>query len=94
MKIAWSGPAKRDLDAILLHIAAHDPEAAMAVCDRIEEAVCSLSRHPRLGRPGRIDGTRELVVTGTPYVVPYRIRAATVEVLAIFHGARKWPIEL
>ena len=56
MKIAWSGPAKRDLDTILLHIAADNPEAALAVCDRIEEAVRSLLMHPRLGRPGRIDG--------------------------------------
>jgi len=44
-----------------------------------------------MGRPGRVDGTREFVVAGTPYIIPYRVRGETVELLAVMHGARRWP---
>jgi toxin ParE1/3/4 len=51
----------------------------------------ALRDHPNLGKPGRLTGTRELVVGGTPYVVPYRGLGDDVEILAVFHGARRWP---
>ena len=59
-------------------------------------ANCSLSIPLRaaLGRPGRVEGTRELVVPDTPYLVPYRGRGHAVEILRVFHGARKWPKKL
>ena len=50
-----------------------------------------LARYTALGRPGRVEGTRELVVAGTPYVIPYGVRENRVEVLRVFHAARKWP---
>ena len=53
-----------------------------------------LAQHPALGRPGRVEGTRELVVPDTPYLVPYRVRGHAVEILRVFHGARKWPKKL
>ena len=56
-----------------------------AVLTRIE----SLARHPEMGRKGRVSGTRELVVA--PYVVAYRVRRTTIEIVAIIHGARRWP---
>jgi toxin ParE1/3/4 len=55
------------------------------------DGVDRLADHPHIGRPGRIEGTRELVVAGTPFVVPYRVRDDCVEVLSVFHGKRKWP---
>ena len=58
---------------------------------RIQEAVGHLEDHPALGRVGRIDGTRELVVPRTPYIVAYRIRGQTIDILAVLHGAQKWP---
>ncbi len=46
-----------------------------------------------MGRAGRVPGTRELVISGTPYIVPYRVRGGAVEVLRVFHAARRWPTE-
>jgi toxin ParE1/3/4 len=57
------------------------------VFDRVD----TLADHPEIGRPGRIPGTRELVITNTPFVVPYRVRGDLIEVLSVFHGARRWP---
>ena len=62
--------------------------------ERIRSAVQNLARHPALGRTGRVSGTRELVVSGTPYIVPYRVRGRTGEILRVFHSARKWPSRL
>jgi toxin ParE1/3/4 len=50
-----------------------------------------LTKHPHIGRAGRVPETRELVVAKTPYIVPYRVRGDEVEILAVFHGARRWP---
>jgi toxin ParE1/3/4 len=53
--------------------------------------VNELPTRPQSGRPGRVSGTRELVVTRTPYVVPYRVQGRNIEILRVYHGARKWP---
>ena len=53
----------------------------------------TLTENPELGRPGRVPGTRELVVLHTPYIIPYRVREDVVEILRIFHGARRWPTQ-
>ncbi len=91
MIVEWSVPARRDLIAIADYLAADNPEAALAVIDRIDEAVANLADHPRMGRPGRVSGTRELVVAGLPYIVPYRLREHRVQILRVLHAARKWP---
>jgi len=54
-------------------------------------AVERLADLPSLGRPGRVAGTRELIVPGTPYVIPYRVRGGSLEVIAVFHGRQQWP---
>ncbi len=54
-------------------------------------AVDLLTKNPAMGRPGRVSGTRELVVADTSYLVPYRVRANAVEILRVFHASRKWP---
>jgi plasmid stabilization system protein ParE len=53
-----------------------------------------LRDQPGLGRPGRIRGTRELIVPGTPYLIPYRVRRHHLEIIAVFHGRRRWPPHL
>src|SRR5437868_4762505 len=57
-------------------------------------AVDRLAQMPNLGRPGRVPGTRELVVPGTRYVIPYRVRAERLEIIAVFHGRQRWPKRL
>jgi toxin ParE1/3/4 len=89
--IRWTHTAVTDLDSAYEYIAADDPEAARRVIERIETAVAVLSRHPEAGRAGRIRGTRELVVSGTPFIVPHRFRRDTIQILAVVHASRKWP---
>lgn len=91
MKLRWTVPALRDLESIGDVIAGHDPAAADRTITRIFDQADLLADHPHLGRAGRVPGTRELVVTDTPFVVPYRVQGETVELLAVFHGARQWP---
>ena len=94
MKIEWLDLAVEDLNAVETYIARDKPSAAVKVVLRIIEAVEILSNSPGVGRPGRIEETRELVVSGTPYIVPYRVKENTIEVLRVFHGAKKWPDEI
>jgi toxin ParE1/3/4 len=91
MKIVWSPQAIKHLVAIRDYIAEDSPESAAETALRILAAVDLLADQPNAGRPGRITGTRELVVAGTPYVIPYRVRAAGVELIAVFHGKQRWP---
>ena len=89
-EIVWTEDARLDLDEIATYIALDNPQAAERVIRRIVEAVSGLSFYPRIGREGRVEGTRELVVTGTPYIAVYRLRER-IEILTIYHGARIWP---
>ena len=91
MRVVWTRVALRELDAIGEYIARDSPAAAERTVRRILDEVDRLAHHPHIGRSGRIAGTRELVVAGTPFVVPYRVRDEAVEVLSVFHGKRKWP---
>ena len=91
MRVRWLKRALRNLDEEAEYIARDNPQAAARIVARIAASVDRLANHPSSGRSGRVPGTRELVVSGTPYIVPYRVRGATVEILRIFHGARKWP---
>lgn len=89
MRVRWLRRALRNLDEEAAYIAGDDPEAAARIVVRIASNVERLKNHPASGRPGRVPGTRELVVTGTPYIIPYWVRGETVEILRVFHGARK-----
>lgn len=92
MNIVWSPQAIVDLVALRAAISEDNPRAAQAVALRILALIENVLAHnPAAGRPGRVLGTRELVVTGTPYIVPYRIRSDTLEILRVYHGARRWP---
>lgn len=91
MRIVWTEPARRDLRDIYLYIAQDNPYAARDLQEEIRERVTILQDNPQLGRPGRIDGTRELVMGNNPYILPYRVRQDRIEILAVYHGARKWP---
>jgi toxin ParE1/3/4 len=94
LEIRWLKRALANLDAEAAFIARENPTAAARVVEAVAATVELLARHPALGRPGRVEGTRELVVPDTPYLVPYRVRDRAVEILRVFHGARKWPKRL
>lgn len=91
MKVEWLPKAARNLTTQIEWIAERDPWAAIDVGDAVHDAVSRLGAHPTIGRPGRVTGTRELAVVGTPYVVVYRIERTVVLVLRILHGAQRWP---
>ena len=86
--------ALADLDELMAYIAEDDAEAATKVAEKIWEITQMLSNHPAIGKPGRISGTREIVATGTSYIVPYRVVGNEIQILRILHGARKWPENL
>jgi toxin ParE1/3/4 len=93
VQIKWLRKTLQNLDREASYIAREDPAAAQKVVQRIHAAVSLLSMNPALGHPGRIDGTRKLVVPGTRYIVPYRVmpRLDRVEILRVFHSSRKLP---
>ena len=91
MRVRWLKIALANLDAEAEYIAEDNPAAAGRVVEKILRAVDLLKKNPAIGRAGRVAGTRELVVAETPYIIPYRVRGESVEILRVFHAARKWP---
>ncbi len=91
MRVRWLRQALANLEAEASHIAQDDPVAARLVVKRVRDAVALLQEQPGLGRPGRVLGTRELLVPRTRYLVPYRVRGDVVEVLRVFHTSRRLP---
>ena len=92
MKIVWTRRAKRHLRAAYDYWERESsPFAADTMLERIFSAVELLERHSEAGRRGRVSGTRELVIPATPFLIAYRVRRNRIEVLALLHGARKWP---
>jgi toxin ParE1/3/4 len=94
MDIIWLDPALDDLYRVQVHISEANPAAAKRVVQDVVRQVAHLTEQPHMGRSGRVVGTRELVVSGTPYIVPYRVKRNRVEVLRVFHGAQSWPDHL
>jgi plasmid stabilization system protein ParE len=76
------------------HIARDSPRNARLVRERIEEAIQHLKRHPESGRPGRVDGTRELVIPHTAHIAAYRITNCTLAIIAFIHESQQWPDHL
>jgi toxin ParE1/3/4 len=94
MRLEWSILAQSDREAIFDYIEADSPQAAIVVDDRIREQVEALIRFPESGRPGRVEGTRELVIQRTPYIAAYCIVGDVVRVLRLLHGAQMWPMHI
>jgi plasmid stabilization system protein ParE len=91
MRVRWLRTALRNLDDEATYIAADDAAAARLVVKRVLNAVSILAEQPGIGRTGRVPGTRELIVAKTRYIVPYRVRGETVEILRVFHTSRRLP---
>lgn len=92
MIVIWSPAAIDDLTELRAHIGEDDPAAALRIALHITHNVeVLLPSNPQMGRPGRVPGTRELVILKTPFIVPYRIVNSAIHVLRIYHGAQRWP---
>jgi toxin ParE1/3/4 len=95
MTLVWSPESIRDVLALRTYIAEHDPASAKRVALHIIHCVEDLlMKNPKLGAPGRVPGTRELVIPKTPYVIPYRVRGSTIEIVRVYHSSRRWPQRL
>ena len=91
MRLRWTRSASHDIDGIGTFIAKDNPAAADRLLDLIRTSAQRLLDYPTIGRAGRVAGTRELVIVGTPYLVVYRIGEDSIDIVAVLHGARKWP---
>ena len=87
MKLVWSRRAVAHLAALRRYIERDNPSAARDVSEQILRAVELLQIQPHMGRAGRVLGTRELVGSGTPFLIPYRVRGERLELIAVFHGS-------
>ena len=94
MRIKWFRQALLDLDQIETYIAEDSPSTAVEVVVKIIKAVSLLGAQQGIGRAGRVPGTKELIVPGLPYIVPYRVKDGEVQVLRVYHTSRKWPDRL
>ena len=90
MKVVWTPEAEQDRDDIWLHIAADNIRAAARLDELFSDAAARLADHPKLGRPGKIPGTRELIPHES-YRLVYELDGETVWVLTLVHTARQWP---
>jgi toxin ParE1/3/4 len=93
MRVRWTTPAREQFVSAFEYIAEENRRAAARAANQIWESTQLLARHPLAGREGRVAGTRELVVSGTPFIVAYRIEKKEVRILAVLHAAREWPEE-
>ncbi len=90
MRIRLTKSAASDLEFIHRFIEADNPTAATATVLRVLSAIEGIVEFPNIGRPGRVHGSRELVVSQTPFIAVYRLRANTIWVLRVLHGSQKW----
>jgi addiction module RelE/StbE family toxin len=90
-RLRWTPRALRRLKSIRGSIAPENPVAADRILQRIVEAAETLAIHPAMGRPGRILGTRELVLADTHYLIAYRVSEVEIAILTVMHAAQMWP---
>jgi addiction module RelE/StbE family toxin len=98
MKLRWTRLALQDLRHLHEYIAEDNPSAANDMVVRIQDATQRLKNHPQMGRPGRVQGTHELVIAGSPYIIAgspyivvYILRASEIQIVAVIHSAMRWP---
>jgi len=91
MRVLYTSLAREDLRHVLDFIGLESPKNASKILNKIESQILNLKLQPEIGRPGRVPSTRELVITGTPFIAPYQVRLNTLVILRIYHARRKWP---
>lgn len=88
MKVTLSPQAREDLREIFLYIPEDNPSAARLILNRIKEWVVELKNSPHIGRPGRVPGTRELVISKTLDLAPYQVSGDAIQILRVYRGSR------
>jgi len=91
MKLKWTRVALQDLRHLHEYIAEDNPSAANRMATRIQDATQRFKNRPQMGRPGRVQGARELVIAGSPYIVVYILGDSEIQIVAIIHSAVRWP---
>ena len=91
MNIRWSPEAADDFAGIVEFIRTQNPSAAARIAQSIDRSVTSLESFAQRGRPGRVEGTRELVLAPLPFIVVYRIKQNVIEAVRVLHGSQRWP---
>ena len=91
MKIKWLRKSINNLEKIAQYIQQDNPSASLQIVAKIQTSVNQLSEFPFMGRKGRIEGTRELIISNSPYIVIYRVQSNRVEILRILHSSQKFP---
>lgn len=91
MKVLWTRRALAHLECVRLYVAEQNPPAAAEVGNTLLKAASDLADFPSIGRPGRVPNTRELVVSGLPFILPYTVVENRVLILAVMHMSRRWP---
>ena len=92
MALVWTNQAARDLEDIHSFLEPRTPQAAARIIQRLARiAKDVLEAAPDAGRPGRVEGTRELVVTRTPYIIAYEADRDVVRIVSVIHSRRVWP---
>lgn len=91
MIVKWFEDAIGDLEALRQYIAQDNPAAAHGISQKILSTLDLLSMQPEIGRPGRVPNTRELVISDTPYIIPYRVKDNVIEIIRVIHSSMQWP---
>lgn len=90
MEVVWSEFAEKNLDTIVSYIAGDNIDAALEIDDLLRGAANGLATFPKKGKPGRIPGTRELVVHPS-YLLVYLVEKECVHIVTVLHSSRQWP---
>ena len=91
MRIRWTPAAAADLEHISNYLKDRHPQYRQPTMRKLYEAIRSLKESPHRGRPGREDGTRELLFPPLPYIAVYRVKEQSIEVLRVYHAAQDRP---
>ncbi len=91
MRIAWTPAAADDLEQISDYLYEQSVATAVRLVRQIYSAASALQKFPNQGRPGKKEGTRELVLPGLPYIIIYEVKGQMLRIVRVLHGAQRWP---
>ena len=91
MRVRWTRQALKNLETAVHYISTDSPGNDQKVAQKIWDSIQLLQQQPGMGRPGRIPGTRELIISDLPFIAPYAEHKGEIVILRIIHTSMKWP---